>query len=77
MNNRQLAAIREVEAAMKKLEAAGLVIAGIDSDLVAFRKRQYYGIPKNKWGVLPHPSGIINDLDYEIIECPFIDAGGT
>lgn len=77
MNNRQLAAIREVEAAMKKLEESGLLLAGVDSSLVAFSKRQYYGLPKNEWGVSPHPAGIMNELDSVAIACPYIDSGGT
>lgn len=76
MNSRQLAAIREVEAAMKELAASGLVLAGIDSDLLAFPKRQYYKMPKNRWGVLPAPAEIINELDYRTVDSPYIDGGG-
>lgn len=77
MNNRQIAAVREVEAAMKKLEDSGLVLAGVDSGLVAFSRRQYYSLPKNLFNVLPGPAEVINELDYISIKCPFIDCGGT
>lgn len=77
MNNKQLAAIREVETAMKKLANSGLVLAGVDSDLIAFTKRQYYKLPKNNYGHLPGPAEVVNELDYIKIECPYIDSGGT
>lgn len=77
MNNKQLAAIREVEAAMKKLANSGLVLAGVDAELIAFPKRQYYKMPKDDFGQLPGPAKIINELDYISIKCPFLDSGGT
>lgn len=77
MNEKQLAAIREVETAMKKLANSGLVLASVDAELIAFPKRQYYKLPKNDYGQLPGPAEIINKLDYISIKSPFIDSGGT
>lgn len=75
MNNRQLAAIRKVEEAMVELEASGLILAGIDTDLLVFSKRQYYSIAEGRFG--HSPAEVINELDYQVIECPYLDSGGT
>jgi len=77
MNNRQRAAVCAVEEAMVELKASGLILAGVDDCLIAFSRRQYYKLPKTVFGNVPAPAEIINELDHLIIDCPYIDSGGT
>ena len=79
MNNRQKAAIRKAEEAMEELKSAGLALAGVDNGLLVFSRRQYDKVAaKNlNYGNLPSPSEIINELEYEVINCPYMDGGAT
>lgn len=72
MNNRQKAAIRQIEDAMKSAENAGIAFAGIDTRLVAFSKKQFYEIGKGR-----SPGEIINKLDYVSVACDYIDSCAT
>lgn len=65
MNEKQLAAVKSVERAMRKIERAGLAITQIDSSLVAFVVVEYEPYSRTK-----SPDEAINEITNIKIDCP-------
>lgn len=72
MNKKQQRAIVAINRAMAMAKRAGLALAGVDDNLMIFSEKQFYRVSEGRG-----PSEVINELDAEFIDAPYIDSGGT
>ncbi len=77
INRTQFRAIVRLEKAMARIEASGLLLAGVDNRLVAFTAKQFRELSDKREGPALGPAQIINELDHAVIDCPYIDSGGA
>jgi hypothetical protein len=72
MTDKELKILIQLNQCAYRLEKANLVLAGIDAKLYAFSAKQFKSISCSR-----SPAECINELDYVLIQAPYIDSGAS